>query len=274
MFSKLIRKLLLWYNQKHPKKRKAPRVDSPSLGLSKDPFDERDEEYSFATPISEEILPDVCEIPLEFHSPLKDQSRIGSCASHSAADLVEMEYALNKIERILPLSELWHYYVVRSPEFMNVPGQDSGQDFRSMCKVLAQKGIAPEVLCPYDVTKFNDKPTYWADMFASYYKILSYHRVTSVADIAKVIYLNHPIALGVYVTPAFMRHRGKEAIQPANDDRMLGGHAIVLLGYDLPNRRYKIKNSWGSGWGDNGYAWVSESYLLKYCIDMWHVKVV
>jgi hypothetical protein len=40
-----------------------------------------------------------------------------------------------------------------------------------------------------------------------------------------------------------------------------GGHAVCLCGYDDTNRAFRFKNSWGPGWGDKGYAWLSYDYV-------------
>lgn len=41
-------------------------------------------------------------------------------------------------------------------------------------------------------------------------------------------------------------------------DKTTVNHGVTLVGYD-PNRGYKIKNSWTSTWGNNGYAYVDNS---------------
>jgi hypothetical protein len=38
-------------------------------------------------------------------------------------------------------------------------------------------------------------------------------------------------------------------------------HAVTIVGYDAVNDAYLIRNMWGSGWGDGGYARVSADYL-------------
>ena len=37
-----------------------------------------------------------------------------------------------------------------------------------------------------------------------------------------------------------------------------GGHAIALVGY-TPDR-FIVRNSWGTGWGDKGFAYASLEY--------------
>ncbi|MDC3221408.1 C1 family peptidase [Flavobacteriaceae bacterium] len=46
-----------------------------------------------------------------------------------------------------------------------------------------------------------------------------------------------------------------------------GGHAMTVVGYDdtLNGGSFRVVNSWGSGWGDNGYAWIRYSDFKKFC---------
>lgn len=43
-----------------------------------------------------------------------------------------------------------------------------------------------------------------------------------------------------------------------------GGHAMLIVGFDDTKKAFKVQNSWGTGWGDKGYIWVS--------YDMWSSK--
>jgi hypothetical protein len=54
-----------------------------------------------------------------------------------------------------------------------------------------------------------------------------------------------------------------------------GGHAVVMSGYrDTPNgRQFLIHNSWGTSWGDGGYAWVTEAMVNKYMHYAYKVKL-
>ena len=39
-----------------------------------------------------------------------------------------------------------------------------------------------------------------------------------------------------------------------------GGHAVCLVGYTADGR-FIVRNSWGTGWGDQGFAYASPEYL-------------
>ena len=52
-----------------------------------------------------------------------------------------------------------------------------------------------------------------------------------------------------------------------------GGHAICLCGYDDSLGAFRFKNSWGTGWGDQGYAWISYDYIKNHSIEYGAVYV-
>jgi len=57
---------------------------------------------------------------------------------------------------------------------------------------------------------------------------------------------------------------GNLVIDPSSGEA--GGHELAITGYDLTTDVYKVANSWGSGWGDQGYCYLKGSdlgYLLS-----------
>jgi hypothetical protein len=51
----------------------------------------------------------------------------------------------------------------------------------------------------------------------------------------------------------------------ANPD---GGHAVVIVGYDVAQNGFLIRNSWGLDWAMQGYAWMSTGYLERYLMNV------
>ena len=68
---------------------------------------------------------------------------------------------------------------------------------------------------------------------------------------------------------------------PASTDSVVGGHAVMTVGYDdnmiikhpdgtTTKGALRIRNSWGTGWGEPGYGWLPYQYLLKQlAVDWW-----
>jgi C1A family cysteine protease len=54
------------------------------------------------------------------------------------------------------------------------------------------------------------------------------------------------------------------------------GHAVLCVGYDDKERRFIVRNSWGSKWGMKGYFTMPYAYLLEENLsdDFWTVRVV
>ncbi|WP_456436418.1 PKD domain-containing protein [Thermovibrio ammonificans] len=58
---------------------------------------------------------------------------------------------------------------------------------------------------------------------------------------------------------------------PTANETYLGGHAIIICGYDdsIGNGTggFKIRNSWGTGWGNNGEAYISYDFVKNYSFE-------
>ena len=62
---------------------------------------------------------------------------------------------------------------------------------------------------------------------------------------------------------------------PSNED-CLGGHAVMVCGYDDTAQHWIVRNSWGSHWGDNGYFYLPYPYLTnnQYASDLWVITTL
>jgi C1A family cysteine protease len=70
--------------------------------------------------------------------------------------------------------------------------------------------------------------------------------------------------------------RTGNANMPASNEALLGGHAVLCIGYDDATQRFLIRNSWGSDWGNKGNFTLPYEYLLNPDLsdDFWAIKVV
>jgi C1A family cysteine protease len=62
---------------------------------------------------------------------------------------------------------------------------------------------------------------------------------------------------------------------PGSREAMLGGHAVVCCGYTAKGE-WLVRNSWGAGWGEAGYFYFPQAYLLDENLsdDFWTVQQV
>ena len=58
---------------------------------------------------------------------------------------------------------------------------------------------------------------------------------------------------------------------PVHGEQLLGGHAVLAVGYDDARRVINFRNSWGTGWGDGGYGTIPYAYITNPSLagDMW-----
>jgi C1A family cysteine protease len=63
---------------------------------------------------------------------------------------------------------------------------------------------------------------------------------------------------------------------PQTNEQMLGGHAVLAVGYDDAKQRFTVQNSWGTSWGDKGFFYMPYEYLTNPNLadDFWTMRTV
>lgn len=168
-------------------------------------------------------------------------------------------------------SPLWIYWQERYIE--GNLDYDVGAFIRTGAKVLARLGTALEKDHDYDVRRFVEPPSPEANVTAQEYQIIKYQRVRSrLLEMKRVLADGNPIVGGWSIYESFYEAgKGEEAIirMPDSDESCLGGHCMVIVGYSDEKNCFRIRNSWGSDWGDHGYAWMDYAYAEKFGSDFW-----
>jgi C1A family cysteine protease len=62
---------------------------------------------------------------------------------------------------------------------------------------------------------------------------------------------------------------------PSKTELVLGGHAVMAVGYDDSKKWFIVRNSWGEDWGDKGYFYIPYDYLTNKNLasDFWTIKL-
>ena len=203
------------------------------------------------------------------HPPITDQGQLGACTAFAGVDLAEY-LILNGLhdqnpEPFSKLAELGLYYDERVVE--GTVSYDSGAEIRDVLKVIAQTGVGKASIWPYNISKFTQKPpaAYYAD--AANRQGLVYSRVAQNECVMKgVLAQGLPIIIGFTVYDSFesdaVASTGTVPMPDVRNESVLGGHAVVVVGYDDSVRRWIMRNSWGTGWGKAGYFTFPYEYLL------------
>jgi C1A family cysteine protease len=183
-----------------------------------------------------------------------NQGELGSCTANALACGIQYDEMKQKLENNVP-SRLFIYYNERDMEG-NV-NNDTGASLRDGVKTINKIGYCNETQWPYDIEKFSEKPSGECYDYARKHKSLIYKRVQQdETHIKSVLNIGFPIVFGISVYESFESQTvSKTGVipLPETSERMLGGHAIVLVGYDEEKRLFTFRNSWGEDWGENGY---------------------
>lgn len=205
--------------------------------------------------------------------PVKDQMSVGACTANAGATCIEAEHIKNGAE-CYPVSRLFYYYQERKLE--HTVRQDSGAQIRDGVKQAANVGYCREDLWPYKVTKFKTLPSKAAYKDAGLHKITEYLRLSTVDDMMRCLTEGYPVTFGFTVYESFESDevaRTGVVPMPGKKEKVLGGHAVVLGGYD-DTMRARCRNSWGTSWGQGGDFTIPWAYLgdTNLCDDFWTVR--
>lgn len=210
--------------------------------------------------------------------PVYDQGQLGSCTANAIAAAIQFEQIRQKEPKPFAPSRLFIYYNERVME--HTVGQDAGAQIRDGIKSVNHIGACPETDWPYVIANFTRKPPTRAFKDAPLGKAVSYQRVVQTLDQMKgCLAAGFPIALGISVYESFESQQvAKSGVvpMPAPSEKLLGGHAILAVGYNDARQRFIMRNSWGTSWGMQGYFTIPYAYLTdsNLCDDLWTIRMV
>lgn len=196
-----------------------------------------------------------------------DQEDLGSCTANAIAGLLQYdEIVQNKPSNTVP-SRLFVYYNERSLDPNSSVDEDTGSTIHMGIKAVRTYGFCDETLWPYDTSKFTQEPPATVYLAAKDDRITNYGRVLQTLNQLQAFLIQgHPIAFGFSVYESFesqaVANTGVVPM-PQRHESLVGGHAVVVVGYDNPSQRFIVRNSWGPDWGQKGYFTIPYAYLLS-----------
>ena len=209
----------------------------------------------------------------EWASPVEEQWQLGSCTGQAIVGAYELLLKKYHPTLFVDLSRLFVYYNARKLEgYIN---EDVGAYIKNGIKAVSMYGICNESLWPYNINMFAVKPPAecYADGMSR--RLSGYYKLKSVDDILSTLELEHPVVIGIQVFDNFSDVSKSNSIikMPLPTEEPIGGHAMCIVGYDIDKELLKVRNSFGTDWGDNGYCYFPFEYAEKYFTDMWSFKI-
>lgn len=215
-----------------------------------------------------------------------DQGQLGSCTANALCGVVHFDWINNMTSPMPPSlnepelmgSRLFLYYNERMLE--NTIDEDSGALLSDGVKCLVKYGICLESEWEYDISKFKQKPPQSCYINALKHVVLEYSNIMNdITSMKTSLYHHYPFVVGIAVYESFESRNvaltGKVPM-PKKGEQLLGGHAVVCVGYDDSKKVWIMRNSWGNEWGDNGYFYLPYEYLLDSNLssDLWNIKSI
>jgi len=209
-------------------------------------------------------------------SPIEDQGSLGSCTANAAAGLLEY-YERRASGRYVDASRLFLYKASR--DLLGWTG-DTGAYLRTAMEALVLFGAPPERYWPYDGrpaatnTRYDVEPPAFCYAFGANYQAIRYFRLdppgAAPANILASIKVfaaagfpsmfgfpvyteyDHPLPGGLFAYPTTGYRGGHANVVAGYDDNLtIGGDVGALL----------VRNSWGTGWANAGYGWMTYRYV-------------
>ena len=231
----------------------------------KSPVDLRDWRMEDVFKVSSNKLASIDQVEFDLRTDMKDcrdQGTQGSCVACTGSAIKEYHEKKNV-----------GFTDYMSPQFIYNLREDlseEGMYCRDLMKILSSIGSVPEDKYPYENSLSPDNISDGLYNLAGQFKISGYAQIYTIDGVKQSLVENGPClaALPVYnystrfwdstlssSSNESSETETTESSDPNKDDKLgflLGGHAIAFVGWT--SLGFIVRNSWGSGYGDNGYG--------------------
>ena len=238
--------------------------------------DKRDRQHRVAE-VLVRGLPESVDLTQECAS-VDDQLCWGSCTANAIAAADHFVMMRSNPGTAFKPSRMFIYDNERIMEGTPLT-EDAGAQIRTGIKSLVKYGVLPETSFPYVDFNFSHPPSPSNYIEAEKHQILEYKQLDQVVEQLKgCLAERFPFVCGIMLYTSFetdaVAQTGTVPL-PADDEACLGGHAVMFVGYDDKTRRFKVRNSWGEGWGMKGYFTLPYEYMeneANLAHDFWTIR--
>jgi len=211
-----------------------------------------------------------------YMTPVENQGNSNSCTANAMAGAYE--YLAKRVKGSThDVSRLFIYYNARDLD--GAPDSDEGTYLRSCVKVLKKYGTCAETTWPFDLHRIFEPPHEHAYTEATNFLIEDAYRVKVELDAMRQCLADgYPFTFGLDLFSSFQK-AGSKGLVPMPDpasEQHDGGHAMLCVGYSDADKVFIVRNSWGEGWGDEGYCYIPYNYMTNPDLngDLWAIRHV
>ena len=233
------------------------------FGTHPDIPDHRDQKFLVPSRF-EKSLPRAVDLR-PFCPPVYDQGRLNSCSANAIAAALWFDEIKEKAPEPWSPSRLFLYYNERARE--ELVAKNAPVSLRDGYKSVAKDGVCHEREWPYREKRYATKPPGPCYEAARSHRVIRYSRLSrELLHFEACLAEGYPFTMGISVYESFKKRnvaRSGIVPMPRRREKHLGGHALLVVGYDRRRRQFLVRNSWGARWGLGGYCRMPYAYLLN-----------
>lgn len=220
----------------------------------------------------------------QYFPPIGNQGNYGTCVAWSVG--YNLKTALNAIEKHWTPDQLADPFYQTSPKdlWLGIPSSEKnsyckGTDFEPAFSVLIMKGVSNMRDVPYHnlgACKGNVRGD-TNNRLASFNHVVYNGGLPTVKQLQAYLKDTVPLVISANLGEKFMSWSSDDVL--TSDNQLQIGeehayHAMVLVGYDDAKHAFRIRNSWGPQWGDEGSIWVDYDFFINsgFCMDVFEAK--
>ena len=234
-------------------------------GYIPSPISPGDESYTYI----DNPIPNQVDLS-NYFGPIKDQGQLGSCTAFPVAGVYEFLAMQNS--KTVEISEQFIYYDTRKRQ--GNESEDTGATLLDTIISIKKSGACYSSTCPYSIDTYHLSPSEEAYTEAKHQIVEKAVRVKVKEDDFKHAISNgYPVIFGLKLYKSFYSKDGNGIIPyPASNEKSYdnhGTHAMLIVGYNDDEKLFKVRNSWGTSFGDNGYCYIPYDYLANdnFCLE-------
>ena len=209
---------------------------------------------------------------------VNDQKSTGSCVGWATADSV-LRWHFVKAGRLSQSTLLSPRFIwmasKETDQFTSRPTtfvEVEGTSLKSALDIARKYGAVRDSALPWATGRLYPGQTNTLYALAAQYKILAYFNLgDSPSDWRAWIASNGPILTRLTVDATWRAVDGTGKLTEYKASTAKGGHAIAIVGY-RPGE-FIVRNSWGTDWGERGFAYASDSYAENAFTEAYGVSV-
>lgn len=219
--------------------------------------------------------PEVAPSPVDLSQwvRIRDSGPEGSVAG--LAVVTAMEASLARQGRPVTLSARYLYEKAKTLDRFGPAGE--GTDMSAALYVAEEFGAPPEDKWPY-IAGSRDLPKGWTwhtmDAQAEKFRARTF-RLSGLKQVPEQLSLGRTIVASIQVKQDWTAEETlKTGIIPSSaTGKLIGGHAVVIVAFEPASETIKFANSWGVGWGANGFGQMSTKVAEESKAELWAIEV-